>query len=178
MLWIAFLRGVNVGGSGKLAMGDLRDILSGLGCGAPQTYIQSGNVIFDSDDPADDVARRISDAIKAQAGFRPDVVAMTEADLARIVRAADFPGDPARTHAFLSAVPITSVDGAAIERLRAETETWRLAEGVFLLHAPDGIGRSRLAAGVGRLLPAPVTARNLRTLQAVLELARARLTPA
>ena len=77
-----------------------------------------------------------------------------------------------QTHAFLLSAPVPDLDPAAIHALAAATEHWHLTDTAFYLYAPDGIGRSRLAAGLGRLLPrsVTVTARNMRTLQAVLAL--------
>ncbi|HET8646920.1 MAG TPA: DUF1697 domain-containing protein, partial [Vicinamibacteria bacterium] len=63
---------------------------------------------------------------------------------------------------FLASVP-KNPDLDGLENLRSETERFRLIAGVFYLHAPDGVGRSKLAARAERLLGAPMTDRNWRT---------------
>jgi len=79
--------------------------------------------------------------------------------------------DPKTLHLyFLSSAPIDA-DIGGLEKLKSTSESFELIEQVFYLHAPDGIGRSKLAAGAEKLLGVPATGRNWRTAQKVLELA-------
>src|SRR5258708_1641774 len=98
---ISMLRGVNVGGHRKVGMEALRTLYESLGFEDPQTYIQSGNVVFRT--KARDlvaVAARIEDAIGESYGFRPDVILRTAAELRDAITRNPFaarPGiDPAK----------------------------------------------------------------------------------
>lgn len=86
MKYAALLRGINVGGKNKLPMKDLAELFAAAGCRNVETYIQSGNVVFDA--PAS-VARRvpqaISKAIEQQFGYRVPLVLRSGAELARVV---------------------------------------------------------------------------------------------
>jgi uncharacterized protein (DUF1697 family) len=74
---------------------------------------------------------------------------------------------------FLAASPERpDLDG--LEGIKSDRERFFLGDGVFYLHAPDGIGRSKLAANVERLLGVPATARNWRTVGKVMEMANER----
>ena len=85
--YVALLRGVNVGGKNKLPMADLRDIFTAAGCAAVQTYIQSGNVVFEA---APDLAGRMPEivtrAIRQQFDYEIPVV-MRSGDALRQVAA-------------------------------------------------------------------------------------------
>ena len=74
---IALLRGVNVAGAGKLPMAEFRDMLAGMGFGSVQTYIQSGNAVFDSDLAATRLEATIGDAVEERFGFRRDVFVLS-----------------------------------------------------------------------------------------------------
>ena len=79
---ISMLRGVNVGGHNKIKMDALRDLYESLGLRNPQTYVQSGNVVFRTD-AADltGLPKRIEEAIEKSFGFRPGVILRTTSDL-------------------------------------------------------------------------------------------------
>ena len=75
MIWVALIRGINVGGNNILPMADLREIMEGLKFRNTQTYIQSGNAIFESrsQDP-EKLSKKLSDAIEKKFSFRPRVM--------------------------------------------------------------------------------------------------------
>src|SRR5690606_27844172 len=164
--YIALLRGINVGGSGSLPMKSLKALIEGLGARAVRTYVQSGNAVFEAPaSVAKDFPERLAAAIEDAHGFRPPVWLLERSELAAAFDANPFPeaaADPKSLHlAFLRAEP-PRADWAAIEQLKAESERYRLIGRVFYLHAPDGIGRSKLAQKMERLLGEPLTARNWR----------------
>ena len=175
--WIALLRGINVGGGNKLPMASLRAILDGLGATDVQTYIQSGNAVFrHAETDAAKVGDMIGNGIHQRHGFRPRVLALTAAEMARSADANPFPSaetEPKTLHLYFLAEPSTAPDIEAIRALASGSETFRLTDSVFYLHAPDGIGRSKLAQQVERLLGVEATARNWRTVWNVLAMARA-----
>lgn len=175
--WIALLRGINVGGGNKLPMASLRAILDGLGATDVQTYIQSGNAVFrHAETDAAKVGDMIGSGIHQRHSFRPRVLAMTAAEMARAAETNPFPdakAEPTTLHLYFLAEPSTAPDIDAIRALASSSETFRLTDGVFYLHAPDGIGRSKLGQQVERLLGVAATARNWRTVGSVLAMARA-----
>ena len=83
---VALLRGINVGGRNRVAMADLREVVLGLGHTEVATYIQSGNVVFTSEE-ADTarIATALERAIAKHLGVRPTVVVLTRAELAQVV---------------------------------------------------------------------------------------------
>ena len=169
---VALLRGINVGGSHRVLMTDLRVVFSDAGCTKVETYIQSGNVIFDRPDGAADLLESdLERRIAASTGFAVTVVLRSVEELRNVVADNPFPAaDPGRlVVAFFGADPAPG----ALERLRAaavESEEIVHRERDLYLHLPHGIGRSKLAQTLSSL-PAPVTARNWRTVTKLLELA-------
>jgi uncharacterized protein (DUF1697 family) len=169
--WIALFRGINVGGRNKMSMAKLTSALEAAGCRSVQTYIQSGNVVFDcSSKSKPNLSVRLGDAIACQFGFRPDILLLTDSDFRTAIKNNPFPdaeSEPKTLHFFfLDSVP-DSPDMEAIVKLATATERYRLIDGVFYLHAPEGFGRSKLAAGVERRLGVPVTARNYNTIRSL-----------
>lgn len=175
MTYIALLRGVNVGGKHSLPMKELVAILESLGCRNVRTYIQSGNAVFQHK-PADakKLASKATAAIDKKFGFAPQVQVLEANQLEKIVKANPFPeavDDPKSLHVwFLSEKP-TKSNLAALDDLRTKSEQFELRGTTFYLHAPDGIGRSKLAAAVERHLGVAGTTRNWRTVGAILRIA-------
>ena len=173
--YIALFRGINVGGANVLPMKELRTLLEGLGCRDVRTYIQSGNAVFAHPGDAASLANEISGAVHAAKGFEPRVLLLSQDDLIHAAERNPFPdavSEPSRLHiAFCERTP-EAPDLATIDALRANGERCELIDGVFYLHAPAGIGRSKLAARVERLLGVATTGRNWRTVQKVLALAQ------
>ncbi len=165
--YIALFRGINVGGNRSLPMKDLVALLSALGCLNVKTYIQSGNAVFQSGnfDPAH-LRTRIISAVEQRFGFAPDLMLLSPSDMQTAIDNNPFPeaiGVPKSLHlGFLASVP-TNPDLAALERLKAGNERYALKDKVFYLHAPDGIGRSKLAARSEKALGVPMTDRNWAT---------------
>jgi uncharacterized protein (DUF1697 family) len=90
--FIALFRGINVGGHNKLPMRELAAILAGLGLQNVQTYIQSGNVVFESQEanvPA--LSDRIRTAIQKSHGFAPAVLLLSVAEFEQAVASNPYP---------------------------------------------------------------------------------------
>ena len=175
--WVALFRGINVGGHNKLPMKELSSILADLGLQDPRTVIQSGNAVFGHRGRTPStLARSIEDAVEGARGFRPAVLVFDEPGFRARLEANPFPeatGDPKTLHLFFGESPPGDAALEKIEERRSGQERWHLEGDVFYLHAPDGIGRSKLAASVERLLGVPTTARNWNTLQRVVALLEA-----
>lgn len=170
-VWVALLRGVNVSGAGKLPMAEFRDMLAGLGLGAVRTYIQSGNAVFESDRTADALELVIRDAVAARFGFAPETFVRSGQEIAAAVTDHPFAGaEPKLVHVcFLRETP--APDEAALQALALPGDGWHIGPRRFTLSTPGGYGTSKLAERLPRLLPQPMTARNLRTLAALRDLA-------
>jgi uncharacterized protein (DUF1697 family) len=174
--YIAFFRAINVGGKNVLPMKGLVGILEGLGARNVKTYIQSGNVVFESSEKdASRLSSKMSQAIKKRFGFEPHVLLLELEDIERAIKKNPFPeaaSDPQGLHAgFLASVP-EKPDLEALESLKANRERFRLIDRVFYLYAPEGIGRSKLAAKAEKLLGVPMTDRNWRTVCKIREMAQ------
>ncbi len=83
-VYVSMLRGVNVGGN-KVRIAELRDMYMKIGARNAETYIQSGNVVFDTDQNQADIASRIESIFADTFGFETAVIMRTEQDMHRIV---------------------------------------------------------------------------------------------
>jgi len=173
--YIALLRGINVGGRNRLPMDDLVEAMQDLGAENVRTYIQSGNAAFEyAGNLPGGFSARLAEVIELRKGFAPQVLVLTLDRLEHSAVRNPFPeaeDKPKSLHVFFLAFKPPDPDMQALEEARAESESFRLEGAVFYLHAPDGIGRSRLAAGVERALGVSATARNWRSVQKILEMA-------
>ena len=186
---VALLRGINVGGRNKVPMADLREVVASLGHTGVSTYIQSGNVLFDTaDTDTAGVAAALEAAIAERFGIRASVVVLTRDDLAKILAANPYPDEPnpKLVHVvFLSAAPPEDLLGrvAAAESAAAakgSRDTVQAAGQALFLHTPDGFGTSELAQVLFRIIGAPVrgghglaaTARNWATATKLLALSQ------
>ena len=173
--FIAFLRGINVGGKNVLPMKALVSTLESLKLHQVKTYIQSGNVIFKSDVAnTNELSVGIGDAITTAYGFRPQILVLTTDDLQNAIAANPFPdaeNDPKTLHLFfLDSVP-TQPNTDNLNVIKKDSERFELIGTVFYLHAPEGISRAKLAAKVEKAMGVPTTARNWRSANKVLALA-------
>ncbi|MCB2177482.1 MAG: DUF1697 domain-containing protein [Actinomycetales bacterium] len=172
---ILFLRAVNVGGA-TLPMAGLRALLTDLGATDVRTYIASGNAVLGvPDDPAA-FDRAVEDAVERGYGFRRDVISRTPAEVADALAAHPFEVvDPRFSYvSFLLDAPAAAGLAAAAE-VPTGDDQWRVVGRELHLRFADGMGRATL--DVGRLhhrLGVVGTARNLRTVDAVLALAAGR----
>jgi uncharacterized protein (DUF1697 family) len=176
--WVAFFRGINVGGNNVLPMKDLVAALENAGVRDVRTYVQSGNAVFRSEETdASSLSDRIGTAIREGHGFEPRVLLLGSEEVERAVRSNPFPeaeSEPKTLHAYFLASTPERPDLGALERVKSDRERFVLGDGVFYLHAPDGVGRSKLAANAEKLLGVPATARNWRTVRKILEMAKQR----
>jgi uncharacterized protein (DUF1697 family) len=173
---IALFRGINVGGKSTLPMRDLMTLFEELGCNNIRTYIQSGNVVFETTWESGEVlAKRISEKVAGRFGFKPFVLLLTVDELQQAIAQNPFPqavGTPQSLHlGFIVSAPMNP-DLARIEKLKSERERYQLIGKVFYLYAPDGVGRSKLAADAEPALGVPMTDRNWRTVCSIAEIAK------
>jgi uncharacterized protein (DUF1697 family) len=173
--WVAFLRGINVGGNHKLPMKELAALLGKAGLRDVATYIQSGNVVFGcARATAPALEQRIGAAISKQHGFQPRVLVLSAAELAQAAAGNPFPqadADPTQLHLFFLAQKPAAANLDALHAL-AGSEAFALIDKVFYLYTPDGFGKSKLAERAERHLGVDATARKWRTVGKVLEMAQ------
>ena len=173
--YIALIRGINVLGKNSLPMKELVVLLEGVGARKIKTYIQSGNVAFQSDEKNfAQFSTRLTAEIKERYGFEPHVIVVGLDAMEKAMADNPFPeaeADPGSLHlGFLASVP-KDPKLQKLASLRKESERFHLGERVFYLHAPEGVGRSRLAASTEKLLGVPMTDRNWRTVCKIREMA-------
>lgn len=156
--FVALLRAVNVGGTGKLAMADLKQLCTTCGFTDVQTYIASGNVVFDTALSAAAVKSALEAALAAHVDASVPVMVRSAAEMAAVRDANPFPdANPSRTVAiFLDAPPPAD----SLESLVApDGEQVMLGAREFFIAYGESMGRSKLR------LPAAAsgTARNMNT---------------
>lgn len=165
-IYVALLRAVNVGGTGKLPMTELRRMCEELGFADVRTYIASGNVILSSAMAEAQVKARLEARLAAYAGQRIPVVVRTATEMREVELANPFPkADPKSTVAvFLDEAPAPT----ALDDVRGRTvEELGLGKREIYIAYNGHMGRSRLK------LPAAQsgTARNLNTVATLARLA-------
>lgn len=173
--YIALLRGINVGGRNKLPMRELVEVLKTLGLQEIKTYIQSGNVVFQRE--AQNIAgltEQISAAINKSHGFSPKILILQLEDFENALASNPFPegeNDPKTLHLYFLASAPKNPDLETLELLKRESERFAIIGRVFYLHAPEGVGRSKLAARAEKALGVAATARNWRSVGKIFEMA-------
>jgi len=163
--YVALLRAVNVGGTGKLAMADLKKLCVELGFDHVQTYIASGNVVFASQDKAPAVRSALQRRLAEHTGKHVEVVLRTAAEMRAVLRANPFSdAEPARTYVFfLDAMPARD----SLANVRRQTdEQISLGKREIYVHYPSGMGQSKLTIPVA----SAGTARNMNTVAKLVEL--------
>jgi uncharacterized protein (DUF1697 family) len=146
-------------------MKDLKKLLEGMGCKNILTYIQSGNVVFNiEDNKTRNLEEEISSKILKSHGFSPRIILLKKPEFESAIKSNPFKtNDGKALHFFFLESHPQNPEIEKLNSLKSGTEQFLLKESVFYLYAPDGIGRSQLAANVEKCLRVPVTARNWNT---------------
>ncbi|WP_224389675.1 DUF1697 domain-containing protein [Pseudonocardia sp. ICBG1293] len=178
---VALLRGINVGGHGKVPMAELRRALGERGLDDVVTHVQSGNVALTSSAGDEEVAATIAAALVEEFALERPVVVLGREDYLAAVAANPFARvtEPTQLHAAFHARPLSA---AGHERVAAALAAERAKGGrgdavvdgrVVWLHLPDGLGRSELAGRLAARTAEPDqggTMRNLATVRKLAEL--------
>jgi uncharacterized protein (DUF1697 family) len=170
--FIALLRAVNVGGTGKLAMQDLKAMCEAAGFRSVRTYIASGNVVFESKLGETAVRKELEKRLLAYAGKPVGVAVRTAAEMAEVLASNPFPDAPGNSTVaiFLDAAPPGTALDAVSGRVDEVVALGRRE--IYVRYGPN-MGRSKLkipAAKTG-------TARNMNTVAKLAEMAREKPTP-
>jgi uncharacterized protein (DUF1697 family) len=176
--YVAMLRGINVGSGKVVKMERLRASFAALGFGGVRTYVQSGNVVFESEQKsATGLSKKIEEKIQRDFGFTVPVLVKTSKEIAQTVN--DNPLvkekgiDHSKLHVTFSsdAPPKTAVK--ALEPLATGRERFRILNREISLYCPDGYGRTKLSnTAIEKRLSVVATTRNWRTVNTLLEMCR------
>jgi uncharacterized protein (DUF1697 family) len=159
------LRGINVGGHNRIKMDALRVLYESLKLESPRTYVQSGNVIFRTQEKnSAALAKRIQRAIERKFGFRPEVILRNIDELRTAIAASPFAGrklEPGKTLVTFLAVDPGAKAGETLQSLKDFPEELHLLGRELYIYFPDGAGKSKLPwSKVDKLLQTAGTARN------------------
>jgi uncharacterized protein (DUF1697 family) len=164
--YIALFRGINVGGKNILKMKDLDELLETLGAQQVKTYVQSGNVVLQSMEAPSQLSEKINQAVQEEYGFATQVLLLTQSEFEDAIRRNPFPqaeSFPKTMHLGFLVQESENPKLIELEQLKASGEEFLLKGKVFYLHAPNGIGRSKLAEKIEKHLGVPMTMRNWNT---------------
>jgi len=164
--FVALLRAVNVGGTGKLTMADLAALCESAGFESVRTYIASGNVVFKSRKSEAQVKQLLETRLAAHAGKPVGVLLRSAAEMTEIVAGNPFPkAPPNRTVAiFLDQAPRSDALGSISGRLDEEL---RIGRREIYVYYPAGMGQSKLKIAAAK----NGTARNMNTIAKLAEMA-------
>ena len=170
--YVSLLRGINLGPTTQVSMAELKQVYTDLGFDDVQTYIRSGNVVFGSDDPPDDVRRRIEAGIAERLGMTIDVVLRTHDELVGVAERNPFPdADPKHLHVVFLAAPVPDELTARLAEQDFGSDEYAPDGREVYLYLPNGFGRSKLATRMSALrAPVVGSVRNWRTVNKLRDL--------
>jgi len=175
-VFVGFLRGINVGGKNKIKMSELKKMLESMRLASVQTYLQTGNVLFQSDESAEVLRQQIEHSIREQFGVSLTVVLRTAEQMKMLLAACPFEADKLTEGQTIQISVLTeAVDQEMADILSkgiTETDEFQLqgCEIYFLFR--QSVLDSKLAANLQKL-GGRVTTRNWNTMQKLLEMASA-----
>ncbi len=163
---VALLRAVNVGGTGKLSMSDLKSICFEAGFSRVETYIASGNVIFETEAGSAEAKASLEARLLAFANRPIDVLVRSAQEMAAILNANPFrSADPKLSYViFLNDPPPPDALGDVTGRVDEELH---FGDREIYVFYPSGMGRSKLRIPAAK----SGTARNLNTVAKLAEIA-------
>lgn len=168
-VYIILFRGINVGGNNPLPMRELKSLLETEGYGNVTTYIQSGNVVLTSNS---NPQANITAKVKSRFGFKPEVLVLEKTGLLKAIKANPFSSFEGKTVHFYFCANRPKLNLQKLGSIADNKEEYQLHGKVFYLHAPKGIGRSRLVSNIEACLGVPATGRNLNTVLKLGEMAQ------
>jgi len=175
-IYIALIRGINVGGHNKVPMAELKTAYEEIGLNRVKTYIQSGNVLFESDEDAGELRPKLEKAIADRFGFAATVVVRTAEQWDRIVAACPFDPSALADKESIQIAALTEPPSgkalAALEAAKSGRDDYVVrGTEIYFLFRPS-LHDSKLAAGMQKL-GTTATVRNINTAVKLSELAAA-----
>jgi uncharacterized protein (DUF1697 family) len=185
-IYTALLRGINVGGKNKIKMAELRQLLEEAGLTRVETYIQSGNVIFESKDKEEELKEKLENKIRERFGFSVSVILRTSNQLEQIIRncpytekerkeaeALNTEGESFYVCLFHQAPP--EAEAERLKPFAGESDDYRIQGRDIYLLLCHSIRNSKLAGNLS-LIGGPATVRNWRTMEKLYSLVAARIS--
>ncbi|MBC3757090.1 DUF1697 domain-containing protein [Hyunsoonleella sp. SJ7] len=171
--YITLLRGINVSGQKKTPMAELRKLLSESGLEQVQTYIQSGNVIFQSSEiETKTLESKIHESIKSHFGFEVPVLVLKPEELQQIFDDCPFPPDKKENSYFM--MLYAKADETAVEeisKLSYPNEEFLITDKAVYFYCSVGYGKAKMSNNFfERKLKVTATARNYKTMVKLLSL--------
>ncbi len=175
--YIGMLRGVNVGGHKTIKMEDLRMLCSRLGFRSVQTYVQSGNIVFQTASERPTLlSKRITKAILHDFGFQVPVIVRTSEEMGRVISGNPFLKEKAID---LSKLHVTFLSGRAqadslkrLETISSGPDRFHPGSHEIYLYCPSGYGMTKLSNSViEKTLSVGATTRNWKTTNTLFEMA-------
>ncbi|ERI93680.1 hypothetical protein HMPREF1982_01443 [Clostridiales bacterium oral taxon 876 str. F0540] len=179
--YIALLRGINVGGKNIIKMAELKKTFEALGLFNVKTYIQSGNVLFKSEESEESLRKKIENEIETTFGISLSVIIRTAAEIEQLICSCPFSEAQIKEAEALSQVeslyvallPHTPLEEKLhiLEAYKSENDDYKIiGRDVFLLFK-NSVRNSKLASNLHRL-GVPSTVRNLKTINKLADLAK------
>jgi uncharacterized protein (DUF1697 family) len=172
--YIAILRGINVSGKNIIKMDALRTVFRNLEFEDVKTYVQSGNILFKSDESDTGLlGNKISGQINLEFGLNVPAIVMTSFELEKIARENPLADDPLNSKEFLHVTFLASVplkcDFSAIEDKKVPGEKIVFSDRAVYLYCPNGYGRTKLTnTFLESKLKVKATTRNWKTVNELL----------
>jgi uncharacterized protein (DUF1697 family) len=179
-IYIAMLRGINVSGHKIIKMERLRAMFEGMGFGGVKTYVQSGNVIFETDEPAARLSEKIQKRILKDFGFDVPVLTKSAKEMAEIVKCNPFAKDKGldetKWHVtFLADDPPKNAE-ELLQPLAAGKEQVRIVGRAVYLYCPNGYSNTKLTnTTIEKKLSCGATTRTWNTTKMLLGMAEGRV---
>nr|WP_299339881.1 DUF1697 domain-containing protein [Allomuricauda sp.] len=173
--YVALLRGINVGGQKKIKMQDLRNALSKGNLKEVQTYIQSGNIVFETESNGkENLSEEIHSLIKKDFGFEVPVLVISADEILEIINQNPFAGDEDDNRLYFVLLKEKPQEDRvqAFNEMKFENEDFHVTDECVYLACKKGYGNAKLNNNlVESKLKVEATTRNLRTLLKLMELA-------
>jgi uncharacterized protein (DUF1697 family) len=177
-IWVALLRGINVSGQRPIPMERLRGSFASMGFRGVRTYVQSGNVVFETAaNIRDALTAKTEEGIRRDFGFSVVVILRTAKELEKIVKTNPFLSEETieqtKLHVTFLARPPINTALKNLETLPTSPDRFRLIGGEIYLYCPDGYGRTKLSnSAFEKKLSVGATTRNWKTTTVLCEMAR------
>jgi uncharacterized protein (DUF1697 family) len=173
---IVLLRGINVSGKNIIKMADLRSALQQEGFENPTTYIQTGNIVLQSSDTAQEVTSRVAQTISTHFTLSVPTVTIQRHDIENALEHNPFGEESAKAKQtyFGFMWPQPEASGlAAAKEINYPPEALAFYQNIVFLHSPNGAGKAKITHSLlERRLGVNVTIRNYNTLKKLLELSQ------
>jgi uncharacterized protein (DUF1697 family) len=173
MIYIAFLRGINVSGQKKIRMAELKSYFEELNFKNVRTYIQSGNVILESSNQKNEaIQKKIENLIKEKFGFDVPVIVKNKNEIAAILKKNPFTGkETNRIYiTLLSDIP-SAEQTKKLPEINYAPEEFILDENIIYFFSPHGYGEAKMSNNFfEKILKVTATTRNWRTMNILKEM--------